>query len=128
MIDLLRDGQRLTVWVEGTVDYAVIEDFIPRALIATEELEQGEMLIFIEGDDWPSLGAIALEMLEIRRMLQLVRRFDRIAVVTDKDWLGMIAEIEGRLIPGLEIESFDFDEVEDADEWLVEPVHEGAVD
>lgn len=127
MIELIWQEDRLTLWIRGKVDAAAMRDFIPRALIATEGVEHGQLLMFVGGDDWPTLGAVATEILELPKMIQLMRRFDKVAVITDKDWLGQMAEIEGLLIPGLKVESFDLDELREAEMWLdgiiTEPHH-----
>jgi hypothetical protein len=39
-------------------------------------------------------------------------------VLTDKIWIKKVSEIEGALIPGLEIKAFDRDQKEAADAWL----------
>jgi hypothetical protein len=48
----------------------------------------------------------------------MVQKIDRIAVVCDQTWIQTGAEIEGKLIPGLEMKSFDLDKENEAAEWL----------
>ena len=43
-------------------------------------------------------------------MFGLIRKFDRCAVLADQKWLKTISEIEGALIPGLDIKGFNTDE------------------
>lgn len=47
-----------------------------------------------------------------------LKRFPRIAVVTDQTWVGTVAEIEGKLLPGVEIRTFPTVEDEAAMAWL----------
>ena len=51
-------------------------------------------------------------------LLKLIRKFKRVAVLTDKTWLQKASELEGLLYPGLEIKAFDRDQKEAAEEWL----------
>ena len=45
-------------------------------------------------------------------------KLDRIAVVSDTDWIRTAAEIEGKLIPGLDIRAFRATESDAAEAWL----------
>ena len=53
-------------------------------------------------------------------MFGLIRKFDRCAVLADQKWLKTISEIEGALIPGLDIKGFNTDEETAAGAWLEE--------
>ncbi|MGB0958371.1 MAG: STAS/SEC14 domain-containing protein [Litorivicinus sp.] len=118
MIDVKRNGKRVELVVNGSIDLEAMRDFIPRALIATEGLKHGSMLMHLRDGAWPTLAAVGLELIELPKMIRLIRRFDRIAVVTDRHWVGELAEFEGLLIPGLKIEAFDNAEVAEASAWL----------
>jgi hypothetical protein len=41
-------------------------------------------------------------------------------VLTDKKWLQKASELEGLLMPGLEIKAFDQDQAGAAEAWLAE--------
>ncbi|WP_420550659.1 STAS/SEC14 domain-containing protein [Litorivicinus lipolyticus] len=122
MIEVKRNGKRVELVVEGPINLAAMQDFIPRALIATEGLKHGSMLMHLRDGAWPTIAAMGLELVELPKMIRLIRRFDRIAVMTDRDWIGELAEFEGLLIPGLKIEAFDLDELAEASAWLKEPL------
>ena len=47
-----------------------------------------------------------------------MKRFIRAAVLTDKVWIKKASELEGAIIPGLEIKAFDRDQREEAEAWL----------
>jgi hypothetical protein len=51
-------------------------------------------------------------------MFGLMKKFGRAAILTDKTWLKKVSELEGALIPGLEIKAFDRDQKEEAEAWL----------
>jgi len=46
------------------------------------------------------------------------RRFARYAVVTDAGWLRTLADVEGKLLPGIEIRTYAMDQKDDAMAWL----------
>jgi hypothetical protein len=50
--------------------------------------------------------------------------FERVAVVTDVDWIENMIKAFGFAIPG-EVRVFDDDDLEDAREWISEPASEG---
>lgn len=52
----------------------------------------------------PTLGAITLEFSRMPQMFELIKRFRRAAVLSDKTWLKTVSELEGRLMPWLEEE------------------------
>lgn len=86
----------------------------------SEGIENGRMLYRVYDFKLPTLGAIGVEIARLPRLFKLIRRFDRVAVLADKDWVQKASEIEGALIPGLEIEAFDLDEADEAERWLAD--------
>ena len=48
-----------------------------------------------------------------------LRKIGKVAVVSDEAWLRTAAEVEGKLIPGLTIESFKSDDHAVAESWLL---------
>ncbi|WP_333713965.1 STAS/SEC14 domain-containing protein [Yoonia sp.] len=77
------------------------------------------MLYRITSFAMPSLGAIGVEMARLPKLFGLLGKYDRCAVLTDIPWLRTAAEMEGALIPGLEIKAFALDAVDDAESWLI---------
>jgi len=53
-------------------------------------------------------------------MFGLIRKFRKGAVLTDKNWLQKASELEGLLIPGVDIKAFNRDQKEEAGSWLSE--------
>ena len=84
----------------------------------SNDIEHGKMLYRITDFHWPTLGAIGVELSRIPKLLKMVGRFDRAAVLTEKEWIKKVSEIEGALIPGLEIKAFALSEEADAEAWL----------
>ena len=86
----------------------------------SKEIENGKMLYDVIDFHLPSLGAIAIEFLRLPSMFGLLKKFERAAVLTDKNWIKKVSEFEGMLIPGLEIKAFERDRKEEAEAWLSE--------
>jgi len=76
------------------------------------------MLYRIGDFDIPTLGAMGVELARIPQLFRFIRRFDRCAVVSNKDWLRRASEIEGALFPGLAIKAFDENQNTEAHNWL----------
>lgn len=53
--------------------------------------------------------------------------FERVAVVTDHDWLENLVRAFGFLVPG-EVRTFECDELEEARAWIVDPRSGGALE
>lgn len=87
-------------------------------LSKTQDIEKGHMLYRLEGVDMPTLGAIGVEISRLPALFRTIRKFERAAVLSDKKWIKKASEIEGALMPGLEVKSFNLDEVDKAEAWL----------
>ncbi len=74
------------------------------------------MLYRIDDFALPTLGAIGVEMSRLPELFELIGKFDRSAVLAEKKWIQSASELEGALIPGLTIKTFDLDE--EAEAWL----------
>ncbi|XAL99509.1 STAS/SEC14 domain-containing protein [Phycisphaeraceae bacterium D3-23] len=110
---------RLDLSLSGKLDKEqmarVLDDFLAKA----EGIEHGRMLYRISDFHLPSLGAIGVELVRMPKLLKCIGRFDKCAVLAEKTWLKKVSEIEGALIPGLEIKAFDLDEEAAAQAWLM---------
>lgn len=119
---MLKVSKRSAHRVDIDLDYRLdVEDMakgLDELIEASKGVSNGRMLYTITDFAGPSLGALAAEMARFPKLLGLLSSFDRCAVLSDKKWLRKAAEIEGGLIPGLEIKSFEKDKLEQAEEWL----------
>lgn len=118
-IDRLADD-RLDIRMSGKLD----SDGMVRALDELVEkstgIRKGKMLFDVVDYHLPSFKAIAIELARLPSMLGFIRQFARAAVLTEKKWLKVASEIEGALIPGLEIRAFARDQRSEAEAWLEE--------
>lgn len=51
---------------------------------------------------------------------EILKKVNKVALVTDKKWLQNLAKGAYSLFPGIEQESFSFEEVEKAKQWVAE--------
>ena len=86
----------------------------------TKHIKKGRMLYRVKDFQLPTLGAMAIEFSRLPSMFGLIGKFDRAAVLADETWIQKVSEIEGALIPGLEIKAFRLDQETEAEAWLAE--------
>ncbi len=109
---------RLDMELQGKVTTEEMQDVLDRFVTLSKEIEHGKILYAIHDFDFPSLDAIMVKLSRLPELFGLLKRFDRIAILTDKRWLQKVAALEGFLIPGLEIKAFDIDKKIEAEAWL----------
>lgn len=76
------------------------------------------MMYRIPSFSMPTGGALAVEMMRLPQLFDLIGQFDRCAVLSDIAWIRTAAEVEGALIPGLQIKTFGLEAVAAAENWL----------
>jgi hypothetical protein len=109
-IDLELDGQL------DSDDMAIALDALVKA---AEDIENGRMLYRIHNFQLPTLAAIGVELSRLPALFSLIGKFNRCAVLADENWIKAIGELEGALIPGLEIKGFDLNNEAVAEAWLM---------
>ena len=89
----------------------------------------GNLLIDLTAMAGFSWSAVAEEMLHFRLLLKWVYGLDRIAIVSDEEWVRTSARLESALLPGVSYQVYDDDKAETARAWVLEQVenpHTGA--
>ena len=109
---------RVDIELGGKLDSEEMGVALDELVAKTEGIEHGRMLYRINDFKIPTLGAIVIEFARLPSMIGLITKFDRAAVIADQKWIQTISEIEGALIPGLEIKAFDSDDEAAAEAWL----------
>lgn len=109
---------RLDIDLRGSLDADAMRAGLDEIIALSEGMRNGRMLYRITDFAMPTLGALGVEFQRLPKLFALVARFDRCAVVSDAAWLRRAAEIEGALIPGLKIKSFDLPDAAAAEAWL----------
>ena len=84
----------------------------------SRNIENGQMLYDVIDFRLPTLDAIVLELSRLPSMFGFIRKFRRAAVLTDKHWIKKVSELEGLLVPGLEIRAFGRGQKKEAEAWL----------
>ncbi|MEO1734027.1 MAG: STAS/SEC14 domain-containing protein [Pseudomonadota bacterium] len=111
---------RLDLYVEGQIDAEEMRDGLNALFAASTEIEDGVMYYEIGDVSVPTAGAIMVELGQLPKLLSLVGKFRRCAVLSDAAWVRKVAEIEGALFPGLTIQSFERGDRDAAEAWLAE--------
>ena len=109
---------RLDIDIEGKVDAEQMTRVLDDYISSIEKHEHMQLLYRIRDLKFPTLGALGVKISHLPSLFKLLRHIDRIAVTSDQDWIQKWVEIEGKLIPGIDMKAFDIDEEDDALEWL----------
>ena len=115
-----KSSNRVDIVVNGQIDAGDMRDGLNALIAASEGVSGGVMLYRITDFAMPSFGALGVEMGQLPKLFGLLGKFKKCAVVSDTGWIKKAAEIEGALIPGLVIKSFDLDAEDAAEAWLIE--------
>lgn len=119
MFQVTRNGEnRIDVDFAGKLDSNEMRAALDQLTQQSEGIEHGRMLYRIGEFEFPTLGAMAVELARIPQLFRFVRRFERMAVVADQEWVRRVSQIEGALIPGLTIKAFDSIKEAEAEAWL----------
>jgi hypothetical protein len=119
MMNITKVGSnRVDVEFSGKIHSDQMTKVLDDIFSAIQDMEHGLLLYRIGELQMPSLGAIAVELKNLPEIDRMIKKIDRIAVVCDQGWVQTGAQIEGNLIPGLEMKSFGLSEEDEAVEWL----------
>lgn len=110
---------RIDMEFEGEgIDEDEMRAALERWIEVSEGVEHGRMLYRLPNFPWPTLSAMGVKLGMLPQLFKLLGNYERCAILTDEGWMRTIAEIEGALIPGLEIKGFPLDQGEAAEAWL----------
>ena len=119
VIKLTKSGKNfLELQLGGEITTEEMHEILNVFIDLSSQIEHGKILYTIYNFDFPSLDTIMVKVSRLPELFRLLKKYDRIAILTNKEWLQRVAELEGFLIPGLEIKAFDLDEKEKAEAWL----------
>lgn len=121
MFKVTKIGQNcLDIELSGKLNSEEMQIALDELESKSQDIDNGMMLYDVVEFHLPSLGAIVIEFSRLPSMFGLIRKFRKAAVLTDKNWIHKASELEGLLIPGIEIKAFDRDQREEAESWLFE--------
>ena len=109
---------RLDIVLKGRIDADAMRQGLDDLIAKSEGMEHGRMFYRIEDFAMPTMAAFGVEFSRLPKLFGLLGKFDKCAVICDTAWLRTAAKIEGALIPGLAIKSFEPGEADAAEAWL----------
>jgi len=112
---------RVDIDLQGTLDSDAMRDALDTLIEVSEGVKDGIMFYRVTQFSMPTLGAIMVEVRRLPKLFCMVGRFRKCAVLSDKNWIRKAGELEGLLIPGLEIKSFELNQADAAEDWLAQP-------
>jgi len=101
-----QSNSRVDIEFEGALDADGMRIAMDELLEKSQNVEDGRMLYRIGDFKMPTLGALAVEFSKLPKLFSLLGKYDKCAVLSDTAWIRKATEIEGALIPGIEIKSF----------------------
>lgn len=90
----------------------------------------GNLLIDVTAVTDFTLSAVAVELAHMPSLIKWIYDLNRIAIISDNDWVRTGARLESALLPGVIYEVYDDDEAEAAKAWVLETSagpHAGAI-
>ena len=111
---------RLDIELSGSLDADSMRAALDELIEKSDDIRNGRMLYTISEFSLPTLGAIGVEMTRLPKLFGLLAKFDQCAVLSDSNWLRKAAIVEGALFPGIDIKSFELDEIDAAEAWLAQ--------
>ncbi|HZX79402.1 MAG TPA: STAS/SEC14 domain-containing protein [Lysobacter sp.] len=109
---------RLDIDVQGRLDADAMHALIDDLLRESEGFDHGRLLCRVRDFEWPSPGALGVELSRMPELFAMIGRFGRVALLVDETWIQRLGRLEGALVPGLEVRGFALDEAAAAEAWL----------
>lgn len=121
MFTITQNGpNRLDIAFSGKLDSEAMRAALDELVAKAEGIEHGRMLYRVDDFHLPTLAAIGVELARLPELLRMISRFDRCAVIAEAHWIRSVSELEGLLVPIVEIRAFEPGQEADAEAWLAE--------
>ena len=117
----VKEPNMIMLDIDGEITSETMAVGLDELIRLSANIKNGTMFYTIRNFQFPGLSALAVEFKKLPSLFNVIRKFDRIAVLADAGWIKTSSEIEGKLIPGLEIRAFNLDEEEQALAFLRSP-------
>jgi hypothetical protein len=104
--------------ISGRMSAEEIEDISDKVLEAVERNETTHVYVETEGMTGFDAKAWVEQIQRAWPLFGKLRRFGRVAVVSDQQWIRWWSRIESALLPGISYEMFDLTERERALDWV----------
>lgn len=109
---------RLDIEISGEITPDEMRSGLAQLIEDAADLKDANMLYRIHNFKMPTMAALGVELGQIPKLFGIIGKFDRCALLCDAGWIRKAAEIEGALMPGVTIKSFEYDQEEAAEAWL----------
>ena len=94
------------------------DDIVPVIELMEEKLAGHDKLrLYAEVTAFQGISLEAL-VRDILFSVKNARRFERMALVSDTGWLKKIADVEARLLPGIDVQTFSLEQADQARDWV----------
>jgi len=84
----------------------------------TKNMNDGRMLAIYHDIEFPEAGAILEEMKRLPQLFGVIGKVKKVALVSNQKWIRDMAELEGKILPGTTIRSFEFNDRAKAEAYL----------
>ncbi|WP_238840962.1 STAS/SEC14 domain-containing protein [Roseobacter cerasinus] len=108
----------MDIELSGALDKELMRAGLNEVIEKSMDISDGKLLYVISDFEFPTIGALAVELSQLPELFGLLGKFDKCAVVTDVSWLRTAAEIKGAVIPSFQIKSFQLSDMVAAERWL----------
>lgn len=108
----------VAITIDGKIDAANIDRMI--ALVDAKLAKHPVIHIFAEyGDfEWPGASALRHGVRKGWHLFSKLKRFGRVAIVSDKRWLRIAARIESALLPHVQYRTFTVAQRDQSLDWV----------
>lgn len=114
----LKEPNMVGIDLDGEIDATAMDVGLDALVEICADMKGGRMFYRITNFQMPTLNALAVEFRKMPQLLRLIWNIDKAAVLTDQGWIKTVSEIEGAVLPGIEIKAFDLDEEDEALAYL----------
>ena len=95
------------------------EDILEISCLVEDKLKRcNKLRVYVEVINVEGISFEAL-MTDLKLAFKHYRKFERKAIVTDKEWIHYVSPVANRLFPGIEVKCFSFEERDKAYEWIM---------
>ena len=77
----------LVMEASGQMDSIAMEIALNMLVPVVKDMRHGGALLRARGVEWPTLGAIGVELRHWAQLMAMIRKVDKIAVLTDQGWV-----------------------------------------
>jgi hypothetical protein len=89
--------------LDAAADAAETEAGLLHLIADVEAAEVSNLVVHMGPVGLPDLSALAVQLRHLPHLLRMLARIDRIAVLSDQGWVRAGVEIEGLVLPGVDI-------------------------